>query len=58
MAEQLDPEDWTEIMDEAFGHMTGPVERYGGTIGRFMGDAIVAFFGAPSAHEDDPERAV
>jgi hypothetical protein len=58
MAEQLDPEDWTEIMDEAFGFMTEPVERYGGTVGRFMGDAIVAFFGAPLAHEDDPERAV
>ena len=58
MAEQMDPEDWTEIMDEAFRYMTAPVERYGGTIGRFMGDAIVAFFGAPSAHEDDPERAV
>jgi len=58
MAEQLDPEDWAEIMDEAFGYMTEPVERYGGTLGRFMGDAIVAFFGAPVSHEDDPERAV
>jgi class 3 adenylate cyclase len=47
MAEQLDPEDWAEIMNDAFGYLTGPVERYGGTVARLMGDAILAFFGAP-----------
>jgi class 3 adenylate cyclase len=58
MAEQLDPEEWAEIMNDAFGYLTGPVERYGGTVARLMGDAILAFFGAPTAHEDDPQRAV
>ena len=58
MAEQLDPEEWAEIMNEAFEFLTAPVNRYGGTVARLMGDAILAFFGAPSAHEDDPQRAV
>jgi class 3 adenylate cyclase/tetratricopeptide (TPR) repeat protein len=58
MAETLDPEDWTEIMNGAFERMSAPIERYEGTIARLMGDAIFAFFGAPTAHEDDPERAV
>jgi class 3 adenylate cyclase/tetratricopeptide (TPR) repeat protein len=58
MAENLDPEDWAEIMNEAFGYLTEPIVRYGGTVARLMGDAILAFFGAPTAHEDDPLRAV
>ena len=58
MAEKLDPEDWAEIMNEAFEYLTGPVHRYEGTVARLMGDAILAFFGAPVAHEDDPQRAV
>jgi class 3 adenylate cyclase len=58
LAESLDPEEWAEIMNAAFGYLIGPVQRYGGTVARLMGDAILAFFGAPSAHEDDPQRAV
>ena len=58
MAEQLDPEEWAEIMNEAFGLLTVPVARYQGKVARLMGDAILAFFGAPIAHEDDPQRAV
>ena len=58
MAEHLDPEDWAEIMNEAFGYLTEPIVHYGGTVARLMGDAILAFFGAPTAHEDDPLRAV
>jgi class 3 adenylate cyclase/tetratricopeptide (TPR) repeat protein len=58
MAEHLDPEDWAEIMNEAFDYLTKPIIRYGGTVARLMGDAILAFFGAPTAHEDDPLRAV
>lgn len=58
MAEQLDAEDWTEIMNEAFGIIAVPVTRHGGTVARLLGDAALAFFGAPSAHEDDPRRAV
>lgn len=58
LAEKLDPEDWTEIMNEAFPCMTAPIKRYGGTVARLMGDGLLAFFGAPVAHEDDPQRAV
>ncbi|NIU63665.1 MAG: guanylate cyclase, partial [Pseudomonas stutzeri] len=57
MAEDLDPEDVMEIMDGAFDVLIEPVYRYEGTLARLMGDAILAFFGAPIAHEDDPERA-
>jgi class 3 adenylate cyclase len=58
IAERLDPEDWTALVGEAFQRMNRTVERYDGTIARLMGDGVLAFFGAPSAHEDDPERAV
>ena len=57
-AEQLDPEAWTSVMREAFDAFIAPVERYEGTVARLLGDAILAYFGAPTAHEDDPERAV
>lgn len=58
MAGRLDPEEWADIMHEAFDSLIGPIERYGGTVGRLMGDAVLAFFGAPHAHEDDPQRAI
>ncbi len=58
IAERLDPEDWTLMVNRVFDAMTRAVRRYDGTVGRLMGDAILAFFGAPVAHEDDPERAV
>ena len=58
MAEQLDPEDWAEIMEDAFAALSEPVKRYEGTVVRLMGDAILAIFGAPVAHEEDPQRAV
>jgi len=57
-AEGLDPEDWTEIMNGAFAQMIKPVYQYEGTVARLMGDALLAFFGAPIAHEDDPRRAI
>jgi class 3 adenylate cyclase/tetratricopeptide (TPR) repeat protein len=57
MAEELDPEDVMEIMDGAFDVLIDPIMRYEGTLARMMGDAVLAFFGAPIAHEDDPERA-
>jgi class 3 adenylate cyclase len=58
MAEQLDPEEWAEIMNNAFEYLIKPVHDYEGTVARLMGDAILAFFGAPIAHEDDPQRAI
>ncbi|MEE8465928.1 MAG: adenylate/guanylate cyclase domain-containing protein, partial [Dehalococcoidia bacterium] len=57
-AEQLDPEEWADIMNGAFEHLISPIYRYEGTVARLMGDSILAFFGAPIAHEDDPQRAV
>src|SRR5437867_4346118 len=57
-AEQLDPEEWTEIINGAFEQMIRPIYKYEGLVPRLMGDAILAFFGAPIAHEDDPQRAV
>jgi class 3 adenylate cyclase/tetratricopeptide (TPR) repeat protein len=57
-AERLDPEEWADIMNGAFEHLIAPIYRYEGTLARLMGDAILAFFGAPIAHEDDPQRAV
>ena len=57
-AGQLDPEEWAEIMNGAFEYLIAPVYRYEGTLARLMCDAVLAFFGAPIAHEDDPQRAV
>jgi class 3 adenylate cyclase len=57
MAEGLDPEEVLEIMNGAFDILIEPVARHEGTLARLMGDAILAFFGAPVSHEDDPERA-
>ena len=57
-AQHLDPEEWTEIINGAFEHMIRPIYDYEGTVARLMGDGILAFFGAPLAHEDDPHRAV
>ena len=58
LAERMDPEDWTAIVSQAFVRMNATVTRYDGTIARLMGDGVLAFFGAPVAHEDDPLRAV
>ncbi|RPI83892.1 MAG: zinc-ribbon domain-containing protein, partial [Chloroflexi bacterium] len=57
-AADLDPEEWAEIINGAFEHMIRPVYRYEGTVARLQGDGLLAFFGAPIAHEDDPQRAV
>jgi len=57
-AEKVDPETWTDIMNGIFEYMIRPIYKYEGTVPRLMGDAILAFFGAPIAHEDDPQRAV
>lgn len=54
----MDPEEWIEIINDAFGRLSEVIYRYEGTVARLMGDGILAFFGAPVAHEDDPERAV
>src|ERR1700682_5390026 len=57
-AEQLDPEDVRALIAPYHQRLRSQLERYGGTVEKFIGDAVVAFFGAPLTHEDDPERAV
>jgi class 3 adenylate cyclase/tetratricopeptide (TPR) repeat protein len=58
IAEEMDPEDWGELMGSAVTTMSTVVSRFGGTVTEFAGDGVVAVFGAPIAHEDDPYRAV
>jgi class 3 adenylate cyclase/tetratricopeptide (TPR) repeat protein len=57
-AEQLDPEDVRAVLRRYHETLRRELERYGGTVEKFIGDAVVAVYGAPTAHEDDPERAV
>src|SRR5438132_6653455 len=57
-AEQLDPEDVEAFLQPYHERLQRELERFGGTVEKFIGDAVMALFGAPVAHEDDPERAV
>ena len=58
LAEQLDPEDVLQLLELYYGRLRTELERHGGTVEKYIGDAIVTHFGVPVAHEDDPERAV
>jgi class 3 adenylate cyclase/tetratricopeptide (TPR) repeat protein len=58
LAEHLDPEELRTLMSDTFAELTEEVERRGGTVEKFIGDAVVAVYGAPTAHEDDPLRAI
>ena len=57
LADQLDPEKATEIINKIFEPIVGIVDKYDGNINKFLGDGLMAIFGAPFSHEDDPERA-
>src|SRR5947199_6561071 len=57
-AEQLDPEDVRAVLGPYHARVRDELARHGGTVEKFIGDAVMALFGAPVAHEDDPERAV
>ena len=57
LAEQLDPEAWHGIMDRFFQLLAAGVHRFEGTVNQYMGDGIMALFGAPVAHEDHARRA-
>ncbi len=58
MAARLDPEDLRAVLKPFYDAMAEEIARYGGTVEKFIGDAVVAAFGAPVAHEDDPVRAI
>jgi class 3 adenylate cyclase len=57
-SERLDVEDVRGVLAPYYTRLRAELERYGGTVEKFIGDAVMALFGAPTAHEDDPERAV
>src|SRR3954469_4284531 len=57
-SEHADPEDVRARLRPYHARVKGEIERFGGTVEKFIGDAVMAVFGAPVAHEDDPERAV
>ena len=58
LGEQLDPETMRSIMGRYFTMMKGLIEHHGGTVEKFIGDAVMAVFGIPAVHEDDALRAV
>ena len=58
LSEQLDPEVMQALQNELFEELTAAVQEFGGFVDKFVGDALLALFGAPHAHEDDPERAL
>src|SRR6266571_83863 len=58
LADRLDPEDMRAILVGYFNLMTEQIRRHGGTVEKYIGDAVMAVFGAPVAHEDDPDRAI
>ncbi len=58
LGEQLDPEALRGVMERHFEEIRGVVERHGGVVEKFIGDAVMAVFGVPRAHEDDALRAV
>jgi class 3 adenylate cyclase/tetratricopeptide (TPR) repeat protein len=57
-SERLDPEDVRALLTPYYARLRAELEHFGGTVEKFIGDAVMALFGAPVAHEDDPERAV
>ena len=58
MSERLDPEEVKEITSRIFGEISKTVKKYDGFVEKFIGDAVMALFGVPKAHEDDPVRAI
>jgi class 3 adenylate cyclase/tetratricopeptide (TPR) repeat protein len=57
-SDRMDPEDVRALLSPYYARLRTELERFGGTVEKFIGDAVMALFGAPVAHEDDPERAV
>ncbi len=58
LSETMDAEDIASVINEFFTRMVKVVHKYGGSVDKFLGDALMVLFGAPVAHHDDPERAI
>jgi class 3 adenylate cyclase len=58
LSEQLDPEEWREVVQTYQGTCTEVVSRVDGHIAQYLGDGLLIYFGYPSAHEDEAQRAV
>src|SRR5258707_12570389 len=58
MSENMPPDQVTQMMNRCFERLTATVARFGGYVDKYVGDAMMVLFGAPTAHADDPERAV
>jgi adenylate cyclase len=58
LSERLDPEEIRALQSDLFQELASVIDRFGGFVEKFVGDAVMAVFGAPVAHEDDPERAI
>jgi class 3 adenylate cyclase len=58
LGERLDPERLRALLSDYFGAMSSVIESWGGVVEKFIGDAVMSVFGIPTAHEDDPERAL
>jgi class 3 adenylate cyclase/tetratricopeptide (TPR) repeat protein len=58
LADRMDPEDLRAILTGYFNLMTEQIHKHDGTVEKYIGDAVMAVFGSPIAHEDDPDRAI
>ena len=58
LSRRLDPEEMDLLMERVFGRFESIISAYGGSVEKYIGDALVAVFGVPQIHEDDPTRAV
>lgn len=58
LSERLDPDQVTDTVNRLFKLLSEPIQKYDGTIAKFLGDAVMVLFGAPRTHENDVERAV
>ncbi|HKU44477.1 MAG TPA: AAA family ATPase [Polyangiales bacterium] len=58
LSRQLDPEDWRDVLREYHDAVSSELRQHGGYTAQFLGDGVLAYFGFPNAHEDDPCRAI
>src|SRR5262249_22447738 len=58
LAQQLDPEEWRDVVAQYHQAATAAIARFGGHVAQYLGDGLLVYFGWPDAREDDPERAV